>query len=77
MDLDTPGTVRDRINRAEKKEIIENAEQFAMIRLLRNDIAHEYMPDEIAKIFEKVIILTPVLLDTVNRITEYCKRFQN
>jgi uncharacterized protein YutE (UPF0331/DUF86 family) len=73
IDLETPGTMRDRLNRAEKKEIISNAESFAKIRHLRNDIAHEYMPQAINEIFLKVIEWTPVLLKTVEAIHQYTK----
>ena len=42
IDLEDSGTVRDRINRAEKKNLIEDADIFIQIRIVRNDIAHEY-----------------------------------
>ena len=71
IDLEESGTVRDRINRAEKREIIESAEQFIKIRLLRNEIAHEYKVETINDIFERVLDLTPVLLDSVDRILCY------
>jgi len=44
LDLEEPGTVRDRINRAEKKGVVESADDFIQIRILRNEIAHEYKP---------------------------------
>jgi len=37
LDLETQGSLRDRIYRAEKKGLIENAEQFIECRMLRND----------------------------------------
>lgn len=73
IDLEESGTVRDRINRAEKKELIESAEKFIKIRLLRNEIAHEYKAETIYDIFERVLELTPVLLDSVDRILYYTK----
>jgi uncharacterized protein YutE (UPF0331/DUF86 family) len=74
LDLDEPGTVRDRIHRAEKKGLIESAEKFIEIRLLRNEIAHEYKPESVYDIFERVLLLTPVLLACVDRIEAYIKR---
>jgi DNA repair ATPase RecN len=71
IDLEESGTARDRINRAEKREIIESAEQFIKIRLLRNEIAHEYKAEIIYDIFERVLELAPVLLDSVDRILYY------
>lgn len=75
LELEEPGTVRDRINRAEKKGAIENAEDFIQIRLLRNEIAHEYKSDAIYAIFGSVLELTPVLLENIEKIVAYAKRF--
>ena len=47
LDLkEAPETVRDAINRAEKKGIISSALKFVEIRKLRNRIAHEYAESE-------------------------------
>ena len=75
LDLEDSGTVRDRINRAEKKGIIESAEEFIELRLLRNEIAHEYKSDTIYDIFERVTFLTPTLLKSVERIFSYSSRY--
>jgi len=69
--LDTPGSVRDRINRAEKRGVIDKAEDFVAIRILRNDIAHEYLPEAIRDIYRKVMELTPSLLASVALIKLY------
>ncbi len=63
-----------RINRAEKKGLIPNAEIFVKIRILRNDIAHEYMPEAIQQIFQRVMKWTPELLKCVDNIKQYCLR---
>jgi hypothetical protein len=75
IDLESEGTVRDRINRAEKKELIETADDFVKIRIVRNQIAHEYIPEEIYEIFKKVLKYTPKLLDSVNRVKNYTEKF--
>ena len=72
--LEHPGTVRDRINRAEKWNLVESAERFVAIRIVRNDIAHEYMPEAIRDIFKKVMDLTPDLLKSVALTKAYCTR---
>lgn len=72
--LEQPGTVRDRINRAEKWNLIETAEDFVAIRIVRNDIAHEYLPEAIRDIFKKVMGLTPALLKAVDLTKNYCCR---
>ena len=75
LDLEDTGTVRDRINRAEKKELINSSEDFVQIRMLRNEIAHEYKPDTIYEIFERVLALTPILLEAVDRIHTKIKQY--
>lgn len=75
LDLDSQGTIRDRINRAEKKELIDSSDVFVEIRMVRNDIAHEYLPEAIHDMFGKVLNLTPHLLDSVERTIMYCKKY--
>ena len=77
LDLDSQGTIRDRINRAEKKELIASSDIFVEIRIVRNDIAHEYLPEAIRDIFGKVLSLTPHLLDGVERTKKYCSKYTN
>lgn len=75
LDLDSQGTIRDRINRAEKKELIASSDVFVEIRMVRNDIAHEYLPEAIHDLFKKVLALTPHLLDGVERTRTYCLKY--
>lgn len=75
LDLDDEGTVRDRINRAEKKGIIKSADDFIDIRILRNEIAHEYKSETIYVIFSKVLKLSPALLESVDTIMTYSKKY--
>ena len=75
LDLESPGTVRDRINRAEKKGLIDSARDFIVIRELRNAIAHEYEEEALAKIHREVLRLAPLLLSTPEKIERYlCNR---
>jgi uncharacterized protein YutE (UPF0331/DUF86 family) len=75
IDRELPGTPRDRINRAEKKGIIDNAEILMEIRDLRNEIAHEYVPDAIHSVFKKVLKLSPKLFSYIKRVKRYSKKF--
>jgi uncharacterized protein YutE (UPF0331/DUF86 family) len=77
LDLDEPPeTVRDSINRAEKKGLIESGIRFIEIRKLRNRIAHEYAESEedISEIYKEVLQSTPLLFDSVSRIINYCRK---
>ncbi len=75
LDLDDQGTVRDRINRAEKKGLIANAEEFVLIRELRNTIAHEYDPIASEQVFLHVLEFCPLLFDAVDRLRQYAKKY--
>src|SRR5581483_6288772 len=61
LELVNEGTIPDRLNRAEKRELISSAKLFTELRMLRNTIAHEYEPDEFTRIFKNVLQLTPSL----------------
>jgi hypothetical protein len=74
IELEDAGTARDRINRAAKKSLIDNADNFYEIRILRNTIAHVYMEESMPKLYKKVFELCPSLFDCVNKVTEYCKK---
>ena len=75
LDLDSEGTVRDRINRAEKKELIANSSDFVEIRKLRNTIAHEYQPDAPEKIYADVLNNATHLIDSIDRINQYIRKY--
>lgn len=72
IELEDEGSVRDRINRAEKKGAINSADSLIEIRVLRNQVSHEYLPDEVLSIFKKVLTLTPELLKESQRTEGYC-----
>ena len=55
----------NRLNRAEKRGVIDSVEQWREIRELRNQIAHEYVLSDLRELFEAAIRVTPVLLETV------------
>ncbi len=71
LDLEEQGTVRDHINRAEKKGLISSAETFVDIRELRNLIVHEYDPTAMVTIFNAVMPLCPALFNAIERIHRY------
>ena len=71
LDLEDQSTIQDRINRAEKKGLIESAEQFILVRELRNTIAHDYDPVATEQIFLNVLAFCPVLFDAVDRVKRY------
>jgi len=77
IDLETPGTIRDRINRAEKKGIVQKADILIDIRNLRNEIAHEYLPEAIKDIFEEVLQFCEPFFKITTKVKDYCKKYNN
>jgi len=75
VELVDEGTILDRLNRAEKRDLVSSAKQFAELRHVRNTIAHEYEPDEYTRIFKDVLDFTPYLLDAVAKTKKYCEKF--
>lgn len=67
-------TVRDRIMKAEKMELIESAAKLIEIRRLRNEIAHDYAGKRLEEIFKLASSHCETLFDTVDRIEKYIKR---
>jgi uncharacterized protein YutE (UPF0331/DUF86 family) len=78
LDLEeAPETVRDAINRAEKKGLISSAAKFIEIRQLRNRISHEYAESDadIEGIYRTVFGNVPELFDAVQRIQRHTQRY--
>jgi len=71
LELEETGSILDRLNRAEKRRLIDDADQMRSIRFLRNRIAHEYVSDALHHIFTQVLHLAPVLKETADRTTAY------
>ena len=79
LDLEeAPETVRDAINRAEKKGLISSAAKFIEIRKLRNRISHEYAESDagIDGIYVAVLNHVAELFDAVERILNYTAKFK-
>ncbi len=62
------GSFRDHLNRAEKLKLIDDSKVWFEIRELRNVIVHEYSDEDLKAIFEKMLKLTPLILDLRKRL---------
>jgi uncharacterized protein YutE (UPF0331/DUF86 family) len=69
------GTIIDIMNRAEKRGIVSSAELLHTIKDLRNNIVHEYKIAEITKFFADVKKYTPLLLEIIKNVNEYCEKY--
>jgi hypothetical protein len=59
----------DLLNKAEKLNIIHSADQLIAIRDMRNQIAHEYIPEAITELIPDVIEFGEILFENI-RVTE-------
>ena len=75
LDGDTPGTVRDRILQAEKKESIQTAGTVIDIRDVRNTIAYDYDNTPFNEIVLFVIKNSTFLLQSIESSVQYSRKF--
>jgi hypothetical protein len=76
LELLAPGTLLDRLHRAEKRGWVDDAGTLVRIRELRNLIAHEYAADKMADIYAAVAALAPALLAVVPTVVGYARDLQ-
>jgi uncharacterized protein YutE (UPF0331/DUF86 family) len=75
VELEDIGTIIDMMNRAEKRRIASSAELLRTIKDLRNNIVHEYKIAEITRFFSEIQKYTPALLEIINNVNEYCRKY--
>ena len=73
LESEDRGSVIDRINRAEKRGIVQSAATFREMREVRNRIAHEYADENLSELFQKVLHFTPALIETLPSLEDYLK----
>lgn len=64
-------TLRDRLLVMQKLEIIEDIDFWMDARLLRNKIAHAYLPDEIRDIYQEIFDSSKKIFTTIEQIKKY------
>lgn len=57
----------DLLNKAEKMELINSADQMIEIRDIRNEITHEYLPDALKELVPEVIQNCEILFENINK----------
>jgi len=71
IELQDEGTGLDRLNRMEKRNIIESTKLWKELRELRNEIAHEYLIEEFDRALKDAHRHTPVLRYAVEKLLHY------
>lgn len=74
IELVDDGSLIDRMNRAEKRGVIDSAALWREIRQLRNQIAHEYVLADQRELFERTIHFTPDLLRAMEQVQRYAEK---
>lgn len=72
-DIHADVSVLDMLRRMEKFGIIDSADSWLQLRMLRNAFAHEYLTDNaaIAENINKAFELAPLLTDAIKRAEDY------
>lgn len=74
VELSSGGTLLDVLLRAEKRGLVESADDFLEILELRNEISHEYAMDDLRELFWDVLDKTPYLIEAVAVATTYADK---
>ena len=64
-------TIIDTANFLEKIRLLGKAEDLINIRELRNQIAHDYVSEDINSLYEDILLFTPKLRDIADSLKQY------
>lgn len=67
-------TLRDRLLEMQKLELIEDIEFWMEARLLRNKLAHAYLPEQLKDIYEEIIRKSEKIFITFEKLKEFLLR---
>lgn len=63
-------TIRDRLLALQKVEFIDDINTWMDMRIIRNKIAHDYLPDQIKRIYEDILIYSKIIFETFQKIEQ-------
>ncbi len=64
----------DLLNRAEKLMIIVSAEELLQMRDIRNQIAHEYLPEAVPELASEVVVMTTLLQKNIQQTERFLRQ---
>ena len=64
----------DLLNRAEKLMIIVPAEDLLQMRDIRNQIAHEYLPEAVPELASEVVVMTTMLQKNIGQTERFLRQ---
>ena len=74
VEFEQPGSLIDIVNRAEKRGLIPSVTKLRTMTDLRNEIAHDYVKDELEQTFQNVLTESIAVLDFIDNIRKYVGR---
>ncbi|RLC04107.1 MAG: hypothetical protein DRI57_28580 [Deltaproteobacteria bacterium] len=76
VEMEYGGTIIDVVNRAHKRNLFESVDEIREIKDIRNEIAHEYIQNDLCGIFNDVLRLTPKVSELLENIKRYCEKYE-
>lgn len=73
-EFENQGTLIDVINNAHKRHLFENIEDLREMKDIRNTIAHEYIEDALAQVFDDILQFTPKLITIMKTTADYVQK---
>ncbi len=67
-------TLRDRLLIMQKLEIVDTIDFWMEARILRNKIAHSYLPELLREIYDEIIDKSQIIFESAERIQKYLVR---
>jgi uncharacterized protein YutE (UPF0331/DUF86 family) len=74
VELMPPGSLIDSANRAVKRGFVDSTDTLRTLKDLRNEIAHEYAPDDLSDLFGAVLAATGTLFQIAEKCLAYCDK---
>ncbi len=74
IELVDEGTILDRLSRMEKRAVIQSAAEWRHIRELRNQVAHDYVVENLPQFYAEIIAKTPTLIALLPQLERYLKK---
>ncbi len=71
LELTDEGSLIDRFNRMEKRSLVKSANELIEMRKLRNQIAHEYVFEDLMPLYENVFEQCEILFNVMDAIANY------
>lgn len=75
-EFEQQGTLIDVVNRAHKRGLFSDIEAIRTVKDSRNEIAYEYIDDDLQEIFDDLLQYTPFLIAFMENTISYCGKYE-